>query len=246
MDNSPKTKSEANGTLHSQLDHGTKPYWFLVCFGLMLPIGLLVAHDDKLTPPTSMSQTLSSEQKGCSLIVSIEITANKIEYNYTFQNNTPATVFVFNLPVSKFLDAGKALVAKEAATVEVLQSRAVIGHKVIPVPPGVFVEIERTPCATRLFSMNSLKGHGVVDVPLKTQTPYSSFGRKKQDDPTPKPLQVYFEVGYIVDIPGTEQMGDLLTTNEGPAWNFSGFSSGSQTIVSVGPFADQVLGIVPQ
>lgn len=158
-------------------------------------------------------------------------------FEYEVENLARAPLFLFNLLHGEMNESGTYPIDRRPY-VEIGREAVVVSVKLFPVPELTFVEKPNIPFVTRVPPGHTFRDSLSAPLPLATHNPYaepvSGQGRSTQERPA------LFELGYFVGKAGTEELGTLFPTDQGPRPGFDVFTASDQKLARVGP-----LGSVP-
>jgi hypothetical protein len=187
-----------------------------------------------------MNQPLPAEVSRCRL----EITATRAEktsltLGWAVHNYNRANVYVFNRLYHRFDEEEGYLIDPNLVVVDAARDQVVLAKKLVPVPPDIDVEKPVVPCVTRVPGGQRFTESLTLPLPLRPWTPYFQPG---DDALAEKPVicTAFFEVGFFVAAPGSDDLAKTVPTPGDPALYFYPFPVDRQLILRVGPLAAKV------
>lgn len=176
---------------------------------------------------------MQSSFDGLTLETVLEERDGRLHGRYRALNTANSPIFLFNHLHGEF-NAGHFPLDEQGVYVEIDQQAVVISQKIVPPPPGTFVERRNVPFVTRLVVGQDVNRSFELALPLRSHTPYGK-GSVDQGG-TDRRLPAFVELGYFIGQPGTEALARNFPTDRGNRPGFDPFPIKSQLIARTGPF----------
>jgi hypothetical protein len=176
---------------------------------------------------------MQSSFQGMTLETIFEERDGRLHGRYRAVNTADTPIFLFNHLHGEF-NAGHFPLDAQGVYVEPDQQAVVISQKIVPPPPGTFVERRNVPFVTRVQVGQDFSHAFELALPLRRHTPYGT----PVADPgeTARRLPAFFELGYFIGQSGTEALARNFPTDKGNRPGFDPFPIKSQLIARTGPF----------